>query len=135
MKNTIKTFLIGCACLLMSSSIWGQDALIEKGKELLGSGDHAGALAALDEAIGEDESNGKAYFYRGKVKSATQDDKGALADYNSAISNSFENGELYRLKAMSEHLTGNEDAACSDFSKAIELGDLLSEQMKTRFCE
>lgn len=82
-------------------------------------------------------SDGKVYFYRGKLKMIMEDFEGAVVDFESAVKIDKLNGEAYAGLALAKYNIAGEpnEEICKDIERSIQLGFIGARQMRTEFCE
>jgi tetratricopeptide (TPR) repeat protein len=95
-------------------------------------GKYKEAISDYDQAIGVNDTNAQAYYYRANAKNATKDVTGALADYDKAISLTPNNAKIYFNKATlySEQL--NYPLALVNYDKAIEINSQFMQAFHNR---
>ena len=98
---------------------------LERGKALVASGDHAGAISELDRAIQLNPKLGAAYWQRGIAYANRGDHDQAIKDYDEAIS-ADPQAEAYYARALSLAVKRDFERAIADLDKAIGLNPKMA---------
>lgn len=92
-----------------------------RGRALLARGDAKGALAAFDEAVGEEPGSASAYLGRGAAHLKLGDPERALADFNRALDLDPKDPVALNNRGLAYRELGEFYKAIADYSEAMRL--------------
>jgi tetratricopeptide (TPR) repeat protein len=98
-------------------------------------GYNSDAISDLDQAIALNPLYSQAWYSRGYWKDVNGDYEGAMADYKKVVELDPKNWDVFIAMATARHLKGDHEGSCEDIRKAIDLGSLLAEELKEKFCK